>query len=105
MRKLLYILIMLLLVSPVSARSLNYFQVEVVDEIGDAVTHTTLTTVEILDAGTSDTATIYSDSNGETSLTNPIVTGLSDARVEFFIAASSFKFPQQMVHTHRQGTK
>lgn len=70
--------------------SMTQKQFIVVDEAGDPMTWTTLTSITIYDAGTTDEATIYSDMRGNTSKTNPIVTGLDEV-ITFWSRDADYK--------------
>jgi hypothetical protein len=83
---------LMLAASPVFGQArLNRMSLNIVDEFGDDLDWTTLTSVTIYDAGTSDTKTIYSDPGGDTSKTNPIVTGLSTPVISFYCRSASYK--------------
>lgn len=99
MRKLIFILTALLLVTAsvvllltpkVYGATYTQKQLAFVDEFGDPISHTTLTSVTIQDAGTSTTSTIYSDRIG-TSMTNPIVTGLAADQITFWSRDADYK--------------
>jgi hypothetical protein len=70
MKKLLYILIIALLATPVMAASLRQHQVQFVDEFGDPVT--TITSITIFNSGLGTSPTIYNDRAGTLTVTNPI---------------------------------
>lgn len=100
MRKLIFSLTILLLVTAsvvmllnhnVYAAKMTQKQLSFIDEFGDPISHTTLTSVTIQDAGTSTTASIYSDRNGDTAMTNPIVTGLAEDRITFWSKDADYK--------------
>lgn len=84
-------LLLILLMVSTAYGALYQKQIVFVDEFGDKITHTTLTSVSVYDAGTTDLQTIYSDRAGKTSMTNPIVTGLSDPAISFFSKKADFK--------------
>ena len=63
----------------------------VVDEFGSDLDWTTLTSVTIYNAGTTNTKTIYSDPGGLSSKTNPIVSGLSTPVITFYCREASYK--------------
>jgi hypothetical protein len=85
------LILALMIAVPAFGARLTKKQLEFVDEFGNRITHTTITSVNIQDAGTSTTSSIYSDRNGETSMTNPIVTGLTDDAVEFWSKDADYK--------------
>lgn len=94
MRKILFsIIVVALLACPATAQRYRQFQLAIVDEFGEAVTN--IDTVEIYDAGTSTTSTIYSTRAG-TARTNPMTTtsgGFTQALglVQWYQAAADFK--------------
>lgn len=70
--------------------------VTVLDELGDVVTN--ITSITILDAGTSSNSTLYGDRNGNVSVTNPITTSSNNSTflqsqglVSFWTRAASYK--------------
>ena len=65
-------------------------QLAFVDEDGRLLTHTTLTSVTIKDAGTATNSTIYSDRIG-TAKTNPITTGLAADQITFWSRDADYK--------------
>ncbi len=87
--------LLLLLVCPAMA-SLRQHQVTIVDEFGDPVTNIDI--IEIIDAGTSDTATIYTNRAGDVNMMNPITTSTADSTfvqslglVTWFQSAPTYK--------------
>lgn len=97
MRKILFTLIMIALFTcPAMAQRYRGFQLFIVDEFGNAVTN--IDQIEIQDAGTTTTSTIYGDRAGSVSVTNPITTTSTNSTfdqslglVRWFQAAASFK--------------
>lgn len=83
--------VVMFLTSDAYAARLTQKQLSFVDEFGELISHTTLTSVEILDAGTATTSSIYSDRNGDTSMTNPIVTGLAADQITFWSKDADYK--------------
>ncbi len=70
--------------------------VTILDELGDVVTN--ITSLTILDAGTSDNSTVFGDRNGNVSVTNPITTSSNNSTflqsqglVSFWTRAASYK--------------
>lgn len=80
---------LIIMASQTFGATLIYKQMEFQDFWGEGVT--TLTSVNIQDAGTATSSSLFSDKNGNTSLTNPIVSGLSQGRVTFWSAGATFK--------------
>jgi len=96
MRKIvLTLMIVAFLACPAMAQRYRQMQLTIVDEFGDPVTN--IDEIEIYDAGTSDTSTIYPRRDGGT-MTNPITTdstastfSQSLGQVTWFQAAASYK--------------
>ena len=82
--------VVMLLTSNAQAATYTQKQLAFVDEFGEPISHTTLTSVTIIDAGTASTSTIYSDRIG-TSMTNPIVTGLAADQITFWSRDADYK--------------
>lgn len=74
---------------PAFGQQVNYFQMEFQDMWGEAVTG--LTSVNIQGAGTAVSSTIYYDRAKASSQTNPIVSGLGQGRIGFWLNAASYK--------------
>jgi hypothetical protein len=84
-------MLVLALAFPCYGAKLTQKQLVFRDETGKKLSWTTLTSVAIYDAGTTDEASIYSDRNGNTSKTNPIVSGLSDPLITFWSKDADYK--------------
>ena len=74
---------------PAFGQQVNRFTMEFQDMWGEAVTG--LTSINVQDAGTGDSSTIYSDRARTNQITNPIVTGLGRGRIAFWLNAASYK--------------
>lgn len=72
MRKILTLILILAMCAPAFGARYTKKELQIVDEWGDAVTN--IDQIEIYDAGTSTTSTIYKDGAGNTSITNPLTT-------------------------------
>jgi hypothetical protein len=69
---------------------LNYYAVEILDELDHKYAADDLTSVTVLTADTRKTAaTIYDDPNGQTSKTNPIATFTDGGHVQFWVNATT----------------
>ncbi len=88
-KKFTIMLLSLMFVATSLGARLTQKQMTFVTEFGVLVTD--LTSVEILDAGTATTSTIYSDRTGQTSLTNPIVTGLGSGLITFWSKDADYR--------------
>ena len=93
---LLAMLLLLFLGTPAMAQRYRQFQFVIVDEFGDAVTN--IDQIQIFDAGTSTSSTIYADRNGTRSMTNPMTTSSTNTgfvqatgMVTWFQANASYK--------------
>ncbi len=88
-KKFTIMLLSLMLVATSFGARLTQKQMTFLSEFNVPVTN--LTSVEIVDAGTSDTSSIYSDRNGQTSLINPIVSGLDSGLITFWSRDADYK--------------
>lgn len=90
MRRISYILfIALLLAAPAFGQRLTKKQLTIYDMFGDEVTD--LTSMNVQNAGTGTSSTIYSDRMGNTSMTNPIVSGMSSGTISFWSKDADYK--------------
>lgn len=85
----------LMLAAPVFGQYMKK-SIAIIDELGDPVTN--ITSITILDAGTSSNSTLYGNTSGEISVTNPITTGSANSTfsqsmgyVTFWTRAASYK--------------
>ncbi len=88
-KKFTIMLLSLMLVATSFGARLTQKQMTFLSEFDVLVTD--LTSVEIKDAGTATTASIYSDRNGQTSMTNPIVSGLGSGLITFWSKDADYR--------------